>query len=439
MAERDAALIEIVSMVGEWDPDAGGWSARDWVAGPAGSVGVTLPGGVELDVDVATPDTFVGLWVEASSGAASGGRRPSEEAIGTLVALLGESRTSELLALRPGRPRPLGRIDELSQRRRTRQWSDPRDPGVDTMLTHHALALDQSTRLGASDLVVALSLLDAAVAAAHVDGIDLESRVRESADRSLRMLLDLWPDVGPADRRRVRDLIADVADRSQDDALRQRARRLVRELQGDLAADTRLASMAEPMESVPTGAPMARRAMAPSPVGRLLDVDVSTLAESYGVADAAGRATTASEAEVRLPGRADLAERLWARAHGRDGVTLAVSRFVAQGDDAVARLLVPPASLPGATLDVTDRPADPRPSHLASVTKAIEHGRTAARADRLDDRKEQFTRWNRSATEWRSAGDDDRARRAMQFAEDGAAGRRVPSPLLADPVIEAGG
>ena len=106
MAERDDALIESVSMVGEWDPDAGGWSARDWVAGPAGTVGVTLPGGVELDVDVATPDTFVGLWVEASGGDGPGGRRPSEEAIGTLVALLGESRTSELLDLPPGRPRP---------------------------------------------------------------------------------------------------------------------------------------------------------------------------------------------------------------------------------------------------------------------------------------------------------------------------------------------
>lgn len=442
-------LIVSESMVGERDPDAGGWSARDWVPGPAGTVGVTLPGGVELDVDVATPDTFVGLWVDESGDRSGGGRsgrpsgQPGDEAMRTLVALLGADRVDALLSLTPGGPRQLPG-DELARRRdRPTQFSAP-GPGVSPALAHHALAIDQASSLGGSDLVRALALIDGAAAALDVRGLDLDDRVGPAATEGVTALADLWPDVDDVrvDRRRLLSLLDQVGGHV-DDAAQPALRQTMALLVGEEGGLTPVAT-GEPA-AARLAAPMASRARmfdaaAPAPVSRLLDVDVSTLAESYRVTAAAARATTESEIEVRLPDRDDLAERLWARAHDRDGTVLAASRFVTAGDDAVARLLVPPSALTRVAVDITDRPADPLPStRLRAMLEAIDRGRAAARSDRLDDRKEQFTRWSQSSSAWRAAGDDDRARRAMQFAEDGSGGRRVPRPLLADPVIEAGG
>lgn len=438
-------------MVGERDPDAGGWSARDWVPGPAGTVGVTLPGGVELDVDVATPDTFVGLWVDESGNRSGGGRsgrpdgQPGDEAMRTLVALLGADRVDALLSLTPGGPRQLPG-DELSRRRdRPTQTSAP-EPGVSPALAHHALAIDQASSLGGSDLVRALALIDGAAAALDVRGLDLDDRVGPAATEGVTALADLWPDVDDVrvDRRQLISLL-DQLRGHVDDAAQPALRQTMAMLVGEEGGLTPVA-IGEPA-AARLAAPMASRARmfdaaapAPAPVSRLLAVDVSTLAESYRVTAAAARATTESEIEVRLPDRDDLAERLWARAHDRDGTVLAASRFVTAGDDAVARLLVPPSALTRVAVDITDRPADPLPStRLRAMLEAIDRGRAAARSDRLDDRKEQFTRWSQSSSAWRAAGDDDRARRAMQFAEDGSGGRRVPRPLLADPVIEAGG
>lgn len=147
---------------------------------------------------------------------------------------------------------------------------------------------------------------------------------------------------------------------------------------------------------------------------------------------------------MRIPGRPDLAERLWARSFDVDGTIVAAAPLLADDHDSgrgdvVARLLVPPSKLREATFDITDRPSEPRVSSVArSTVEAIAHGRRAARAERLGDRKEAYSRWGRSADTWRTAGDDERALTARRYAEDGDRGGRIPRPLLADPLIESG-
>lgn len=451
-------LIESRAMVGEWDEEAGGWTARDWVAGPAGTVGLTLPGGVELDVDVASPQTFVGLWVDAAGGQAS------PEAVDVLRRLLGDDRAEQLVRTRTDRPQQLtATFDELSRQRRFA--SDPREPGVDRTLARHALALAQATEPGASELVVALATLDAAASATRVDGLGLEDRAAALARQALAVLADRWPDFGAADPGSVNDALRMIGPLIDDRALLRRLGEMRRDFEpvhpaeAGRRADTRDAAGSAAHETDETadsdgevagyaadlavGAPMPaavpadlarhRAAKAASPVSRLLPVDVRTLDAAYGVADAAGRRTTPSEAEVRLPGRSDLAERLWARAFAADGTPLAVSRFVTDAGDAIARLLVPPAQLDRAELDVVDDPSALRPSaRLRATVEAIEHGRSAARADRLQDPKQAFVRWSRSADHWRDAGDDDRATTARRYAEGDDVGRRYIAPLLSD-------
>ena len=239
----------------------------------------------------------------------------------------------------------------------------------------------------------------------------------------------------------------DTVDPWLSDAQRQALRSL------DGTADAGVAVAASPDGAAEIDRPLATRAArlssvsappTPSPVSRLRPVQVSALPESFSVIEAAARDTRDAEAEVRIPGRPDLAERLWARGFDADGTIVAAAPLLADEHDSgrgdvVARLLVPPSKLRGATFDVTDRPSEPRVSSVArSAVDAIAHGRSAARAERLGDRKEAYSRWGRSAETWRTTGDEDRALTARRYAEDMGRGGRVPRPLLADPLIESG-
>lgn len=452
-------LIESLAMVGEWDGEGRGWTARDWVPGPAGTVGLTLPGGVELDVDVAAPGTFVGLWVDAARA-----RQPSLEAIATVIALVGEERATALFGLDRGGVRQLpgpDDRDEVSRVRRRNRGTDPTEPGLAAPMARHVLALGDAVDHDGSDLVAGLSLLDAAAAARWIDapgidglgiaGLGLEGRMADLVDRGAGLVIDEWSADVPVDRR----LLADVID-TVDPWLTDAQRQALRSLDGADAAAAAAApagdGAAADAESE-AGLPLAVRSArlssvsatpTPAPVARLRPVDVSALPASFSVVEAAARDTRDAEAEVRIPGRPDLAERLWARSFDADGTIVAAAPLLADDHDSgrgdvVARLLVPPSKLPGATFDVTDRPSEQRVSSLArSTVEAIGHGRRAARAERLDDRKEAFSRWGRSSDAWRAAGDDDRSLTARRYAEDGGRGGRVPRPLLADPLIESG-
>lgn len=446
-------LIESLAMVGEWDGEGRGWAARDWVPGPAGTVGFTLPGGVELDVDVAAPGTFVGLWVDAERA-----RQPSLEAIATVIALVGERRATALFGLDRGGVRqlpPTGERDEVSRVRGRNRGSDPTEPGLAPPMARHVLALGDASEHDGSDLVAGLSLLDAAAAARLIDapgidglgiaGLGLEGRMAEMVDRAADLVIDDWSPDAPVDRHALTEVI-DTVGPWLSDAQRQ----ALRSLDGTGGADVAASTPAGAEADLPMAARSARLSSAvsapptPAPVARLRPVDVSALPESFAVAEAAARDTRDAEAEVRIPGRPDLAERLWARSFDADGTIVAAAPLLADDHDpgrgdVVARLLVPPSRLRGATFDITDRPSEPRVSSVArSTVDAIAHGRRAARAERLDDRKEAFSRWGRSSDAWSAAGDDERALTARRYAEDMGRGGRVPRPLLADPLIESG-
>ncbi len=436
-------LIQSAAMVGEWDGASRGWAARDWVAGPAGTVGLTLPGGVELDVDIAAPITFVGLWVDVERS-----RQPGLEAIATLFALVGERRATALFGLDRGGVQQLPSGDRINldpdRVRRLDRGTDPVEPGLVPALARHALANADAVAMDASDLVVALSLIDAAASAVRIDGLDLDRRAQTAARRGAELLADSWSADAPIDDAALRRALRDL-----DDVFTDGQRRAVRVLlDGPAGLDRQplvgfgeLAAQEEALET--TSVPAARLASAiprSAPVARLRPVDVSTLPESFSVIEAAARHTRDAEAEVRIPGRPDLAERLWARSFDADGVILAAAPLLDDRGDAVARLLVPPAALATASFDVTDRPSEAPPSpRLRATVDAIAHGRSAARAERLQDPKETFARWGRAGEAWRTAGDDGRAITARRYAEASGRDPRVPPPLLADPLIEAGG
>lgn len=267
-------LIESVAMVGEWDGEGRGWAARDWVPGPAGTVGLTLPGGVELDVDVAAPGTFVGLWVDAERA-----RQPSLEAIATVIALVGERRATALFGLDRGGVRQLPGTDdrdEMSRVRRRNRGSDPTEPGLAAPMARHVLALGDTADHDGSDLVVGLSLLDAAAAARLIDapgidglgiaGLGLEGRLAEMVDRATDLVIDDWSGDAPVDRRLLTDVI-DTVDPWLSDAQRQ----ALRSLDGTDGADVAASAPAD--GAIEADLPMAARSArlsavsaAPTPV-----------------------------------------------------------------------------------------------------------------------------------------------------------------------------
>ncbi len=425
-------LIESRALIGEWDGEGRGWTVRDWVPGPAGTVGLSLSGGVELEIDVAAPTTFVGLWVDAGRDG-----QPSLEALSTIAILLGDERTTALLELRRGGARQLPsdpRLDAARVRRLDR-GANRSEPGVAPMLARHALAADGGTEQGASDLVVALSLLDAAAAGFQIDGLDLDMRVEAMARAGADRFVEVWSPDAPIDVTALSAAVHEIDPLLTDDR-----RRALRTIVDGRARQHPAGSGI--VAAAATASPPRRSAAVPhsAPLSRLRPVDVATLPASLGVAEAAARDTRDAEAEVRIPGRPDLTERLWARAFDTDGVILAAAPLLDDDGDAVARLLVPPSRLAGASFDVTDRPADARPSPgLRATVDAIAHGRAATRAERLRDPKETYSRWGRSVVAWRDAGDEDRSHLARLYAEDGNRSGRIPKPLLADPVVELGG
>lgn len=451
-------LIATDHVVAEWDAVMDGWSARDWTAGPAGIVTVELDGGVTLDIDVADPSTFVGLWVAART-VGRGPGRPGMGAVAAVEALLGPARAGALFALSgsPGRATVLaddagagdGRrrtLTDTSRHPDATRGSAPRS-GVDPGLARLGLAVAAATDPSAGPLVRGLGHLDAARAASTLPGgLGRRRRARPHAAVAAELLLDLHrrheidralvdtdavavaldgigPVLGPDTGAAVGALAADLRRRPP-------ARRRVQ-----AAAERAAPMVAASMPSPSRAAPAVRR-----PAGRLVAVDRRRLPHAFAADAVAARQTTPSEVEVRVRGRAPAAEGWWARAFAADGVIVAAAPFRAAATDAVARLLVPPAAVPGVEIDVTDRPGEPRPSAIArSVVAAVGTGQAAARAERLGDAGAAADRWRRCAAAWRTAGDDTRAARADEHAAgDRRAGAgRPPAPLLADRPAEA--
>lgn len=452
-------LIRSDHVVGEWDPLAQGFAARDWTPGPAGTVGLTLRGDVELEIDVASPGTFVGLWVDADHG---GMGRPTTEA---MERLLGRERLFDLLALQkqPGSPKILRPLNDDQPRNIRPRRGHPSDPGslrgtdpnpprgVAPGLARVALAAATGTEPTASALVHALAHIDAALAASIFQpGIGFGTRARTDAAVGAELLLDVVRR-GELDGQAVDELeLADalrglvtLLPEGLDDQIRSLARTMTRR-SDDEAARAYPAAAASPPPSTDamelrhlTESPRPRqRALAPI----LAALDRRTLPSELAAEQIVVRATTPSELEVRIahPGPSD---GWWARAYGPDDVIVAASPFLAAQGDAVARLLVPPDRLAEVEVDITGQPGEPRPSRrLRTIADAVRHGQAAARSERLGDIRAARERWQRSSRAWDQAGDPARSGQAMELADGGGRDRdrgRVPPALLTDALVEA--
>lgn len=452
-------LIRSEHVVGEWDALAGAFSARDWTPGPAGTAGLRLRGGVELEVDVAAPGTFVGLWAEADRGTP---RRPTLDALGRL---LGRERVAALLQLQkqPGTPKVLTPLHDGVEPYSSILRSEPgrwgtgrdRDSGVAPGLARVALASASGTEPTASTLVRALSHLDAALAASIFGpGIGFGGRARVDAVAGAELLLEVVRrgelDGEPVDGPTLADALQQLLPLlpgGLDEQIRALAERTTRRRADVDPLSFDDVALAAPMTAADRPPAFAARAAAAPRGGRgavapvLGVLDPRSLPLELATTPVVVEARTSSELAVRIAGGARDAEGWWARAHSADDVILAAAPFLPDRGDAVARLLVPPDQLRTAEVDVTGDPGAARPSRrLRRTAEAIAAGQAAARAERLGLARDARERWLVSAAAWDEAGDEARRGQAAELAAGG--GRRfgqvpVPPSLLADAVIEA--
>jgi hypothetical protein len=445
-------------------------SVGSWPVGPAGSAGLDLGGGVELDVDAARPGCLVGLTIELPSGdsrgALPGGLRHGLDLLlgpgcsDTLVALLRESARDPLrpatarLTGNGGRSAASGSVDSPDQR------GTDGASYVAPAIHSAAVAYGVACAPGTPPLVRAVGMLEAAAELAAIGGVlDVDGMV----GRDLRIGVDLLLDAAAGG---IGLMHGGKAARAFAGLLR----RVSRLNAGQSLASARLTSLARDFErggararlrihdrhlDAVAGArppPDHRRPALPaadrlSPPRRV-PVDVGSLPGPLAEAGLAARRTGAAEVEVRIDGWAVRRGGLWARAFvaGNDSL-LSVAPFRADAGDAVARLLVPPDAIRRLEVDVTDRPEMPRPSPaLAATQHAIHLGRSAAQAERLGELTNATLRWRQCARQWARAGDDDRAEAALAFGDRGAESlpwvdrRRShePVPPLAVDLIDAG-
>ncbi|HEX6422331.1 MAG TPA: hypothetical protein VFZ79_02570 [Acidimicrobiales bacterium] len=485
-------LLGLRVLVAGCDPVARLATVRARPAGPAGSAGLDLGPGVELDVDVADPASLAGLIVELPPTGDPGDLPAALRR--RLAALLGPERAAALGTLVADRP-----DDTVTLPRRLVAGDARRESvagvaggsarsvphaaqspatGVAPPLQRAALAQVAACAPGVPRLVRAVALLEAAAALHEMSPrLDLRATARHDARVGAELLVDLLADgmvVVPSGR--VAGALAPIV------------RRAVRVLDRDGLLSSRLTALAGDLErghvarshgAAPPAAPVPGSQMlgatdpalgdhgfaaagpggpthAPgdaAPVGpalgtgsrsyrypdRHVRVVIRSLPGAVAEAAATAQRTGTDQVEVRVGGWAERWHGLWARAFDPDdGTLLAAGPLRRDGRDAVARLLVPPRAIGRVEVDITDRPEMPRPSAaLAAVGRAIHLGGVAARAERLGDRRSAARRWRQCARAWLGAGDLTRADQALAYAAqvnggDERAGGRITRPLVSD-------
>jgi hypothetical protein len=445
--------------------------------GPAGSVGLDLGDGVEVDVDAAPPHRLVNLTIDLRSG-----DRAAPPLVGVrhgLDVLLGPDCGADVVAFladaRHDDTRPT-----LAPLGAGAGGGTAASPGAAVADPHGDDASDVAPPIyraaivhgiacaaGAAPLVRAVALLEGAVELAAVGRVlGIDGVVRGDVRIGVELLLDevaRGSDPMPGGRagREVARLLRRVSGLGGVQSVATaRLRSLARELEragphrpgapglapGD-GAGVRVGAVRSQRvdldgRSRPRRShrhPASVHAGRPRMPGRV-PLDIGTLPGSLAEAPVAASRTGSSEVEVRIDGWAERRGGLWARAFlAGDGSLLAVAPLRANARDAAARLLVPPNAIGRLEVDVTDQPELPRPSPaLAAVQRAIHLGRAAAQAQRLGDSTTANLRWRQCARHWHRAGDHKRAELAHAFGAEAARspGRRqahqaIP-PLVAD-------
>jgi len=431
-------LLGARPLVADCHPGAGVATLSARPAGPAGTAGLALADGLELDVDAADPASLVDLTVEWPPGRAGAPDLPPARRR-ALAALLGDGRAAALAAALRARPEGEGWVGC--------RLGDEGDgaPGVAPGLHRAALALAAAGTAGVVPAVRGLGLAEAAVELApHVGALP-------EAGATVRTWL-----AGAADL--VVDALAEGTFAVPDGAAVPVAgllRRVARLAGTPPLAASRFAGLARELEEGAHRAPPPRRRPATAPAavgvrppaapGGELPVDRGALPGFVAGAAVSGRRRGSSEVEVRIDRWGDRRD-LWARALDRsDRTVLAMGPFRPDGDDAVALLLVPPGAMGRVALEVTERPGDDPPSApLAAAARAVHEGAAAARAERLGDRRAARGAWRRCAHAWAVAGDTDRAEAARRHAAQLTGPRsswpdRIVRPLVVDLLLAGPG
>lgn len=416
-----APLVGDQAVVGEWDPAARLFTVRGWVPGPAGAAAVDLGAGVEIEIDVAAPEVLTSLTVEAPW--TGDPRALHDRAVRLLEGLLGPDRLRDMFALADADAdepivRPLGRRDASTWRGREEER------GVDHRIVRVALA-GVHAETDADPLARAAARLDAVIGRAGLgQPYSSRQRARRAAQDALARLGELHDlqTASAAGARALAELVV-RAGRLADDEVA--ARRIVQRVRA--SAREHVAS-AYGMPAPTAGRPLpALRAVLP--------VEDCSPAGLPGHVAVHGARRGDSELEVRAVEGVGVMDGWWARAHDPDGTPLAIAPLLADGPDAVARLLVPPACLRSAVLDVTDAPAVPRPNgRRVAFDLALDAGRAAARLERTGRPGDARARWADCAALHEQAGDETRAGQAGDRAGGGRLRQRGSRPGARGPV-----
>ncbi len=425
----------------ECDPAARVLTVQSSAPTPAGSAGLDLGAGVEVDIDVARPAALGAITVELP---ASGGPGVLPADVRRrLDALVGTARAGQLGAV----------VHESADRgsivRRT--WSGATGPAgapgpalacLPDALAIAALAHAATWRPGAPRLARLAGLVEAAVA---LDGLGHPFDQRDAARGDLRLAADL-----------VDDLLAhghSMPDPQTAVVLAAALRRAGAIAGEGTAAALAFATLVPELERAcggllggasrhaPPGADRStRRADEPDlwPAWRV-SIDVRSLPGDLSEAAIAGRLSGPCEVEVVIHGWAERTGGLWARAFdAADDTVVGMGPVRRAGRDAVAHVIVPPVAASRIEVDVTDRPEMPRPSPaLAVVERAISRGAAAAQAERLGETERAALRWQQCARAWDAVGDPVRGDRARAYAGQASSSSPDPSarrvaPLLSD-------
>jgi hypothetical protein len=450
-------LLRHESLVVECDPVARLVTVRSRTVGPAGSAALDLGGGIELDVDVAQPAALAGLTVELPL---------SGELVGLtggvarrLEALLGPQRTEQVQAV--VREAATGEVDLRRPLGAASTASGAIGTGVDLALQRAALSHATACRPGATPLVRAAALLEAAGALADIDHrLDVRSSARHDARVATELLAGVAADgadsIGPRASAELAELVRRVCPELHV------ALPPVRRRGGPVDTDARRRGDHVAVDSVPGAGTQAgvrygataglvglgdsgatHVGAAGTRCGRPVPIDALALAGDLADATVAGRHQAPSEVEVRVHGWAERRYGLWARAFAADDDSLVgLAPLRREGADAVGRVLVPPHLAGRLEVDITDRAELPRPSPvLAAVSRAVHLGATAARAERLGDDAQAARCWRQCERAWRAAGDPTRAGQARTYADLAVLpladpGGRLLPPLVSDLVVQ---
>jgi hypothetical protein len=404
-------LLGRQQLVANWDPTTDHIEMVGMTAGPAGVASLDFDH-LSVDIDVANPTSVAFVSIPDASTAARDTR------VRDLVTMLiGEESAEAVLAM--AEQTEADRV--VVGGGRTTQ-PGPREQ-VQPEVASLALALAQAGTPGLLPAERAVAVFEALSLAGRVDVLGHMTWLAREADTALDELERSYSsELDAAGSELMAKIVGICTEATRYVASATDASRL-------RALADRLASAATPKrgarrESHRDGAETA-------------EVSPDSLTAVAGAPELELHHPEADEFDAVIPDWAARADGWWVRAFSVDGETpIAMAPLLPDGDDAVARLLIPPAHQHRLQLDVVDEPLQPRLSPEAIAFRAaIINGQRAARYQRLGRAGDAVEAWRQSEQWHRVAGSDMRARQAAALVAQHDDSGRSPTSSNQSSVI----